>query len=82
SPKSPTAVLFDDTLEGFPFVTVNTEEYHFERLAHEKMAEFLREAYRKDTEWMLQLKILGRETELRACEKDLFIKKLKGVVKF
>ncbi|GJS04274.1 hypothetical protein Tco_0642390 [Tanacetum coccineum] len=43
------------------------------RLVPEKMAEFLRETQSKDTERMLQLQILGKETELRAREKDLFI---------
>ncbi|GJQ91293.1 hypothetical protein Tco_0002432 [Tanacetum coccineum] len=52
------------------------------RLVPEKMAEFLRETQRKDTERMLQLQILGRETELRAREKENFIQKLKGLVPF
>nr|GEW01468.1 hypothetical protein [Tanacetum cinerariifolium] len=43
----------------------------------EKMAEFLRETQSKDTERMLQLQILGREEELRALKKELFIEKLK-----
>ncbi|GKC88902.1 hypothetical protein Tco_1149551, partial [Tanacetum coccineum] len=30
SRKSPTAELFDVDLEGFPFITVNTKEYHSE----------------------------------------------------
>ncbi|GJW17575.1 hypothetical protein Tco_0025011 [Tanacetum coccineum] len=48
----------------------------------EKMAKFMRETQSKDTEKMLQLKILKRETDLRAREKELFIQKLKGVVMF
>nr|GEZ15616.1 Gag-Pol polyprotein, putative [Tanacetum cinerariifolium] len=42
--------------------------------------EFLKEIQGKDKEKMLQ--IFGRETELRAHEKDLFIEKLKGVIPF
>nr|GEV39270.1 reverse transcriptase domain-containing protein [Tanacetum cinerariifolium] len=45
----------------------------------EKMVDFLKEIQRKDKERVLQLQISRRETRLRACEKDLFIKKLKGV---
>ncbi|GJR70069.1 retrovirus-related pol polyprotein from transposon TNT 1-94 [Tanacetum coccineum] len=52
------------------------------RLVPEKMVEFLRETQSKDTERMLQLQISGRESELRAREKELFIQKLKGVVSF
>ncbi|GKB45185.1 hypothetical protein Tco_0890127 [Tanacetum coccineum] len=52
------------------------------RLVPEKMAEFLRETQSKDTKRMLQLQILGREAKLRTHEKELFIKKLKGVVPF
>ncbi|GJX01572.1 hypothetical protein Tco_0185485 [Tanacetum coccineum] len=43
------------------------------RRVPEKMAEFLRETQRKDTQRILQLQILGRETELRAREKEHFI---------
>ncbi|GJZ72787.1 hypothetical protein Tco_0636933, partial [Tanacetum coccineum] len=50
------------------------------RVVPEKTAEFLKEIQGKDKEKMLQ--ILGRETELRAHEKDLFIDKLKGVIPF
>ncbi|GJT88912.1 hypothetical protein Tco_1070629 [Tanacetum coccineum] len=53
-----------------------------ERLVPEKMVEFLRETQSKDTERMLQLQISGRESELRAREKEIFIRKLKGVVSF
>ncbi|GKF27636.1 hypothetical protein Tco_0093978, partial [Tanacetum coccineum] len=50
------------------------------RRVPEKMAEFLLETQRKDTERLLQLQILGRETELRAREKEHFIQKLKDGV--
>ncbi|GJZ35148.1 hypothetical protein Tco_0580965 [Tanacetum coccineum] len=52
------------------------------RRVPEKMAEFLLETQRKDTERLLQLQILGRETELRAREKEHFIQKLKGLMPF
>nr|GEY18591.1 probable transcriptional regulator SLK2 [Tanacetum cinerariifolium] len=44
------------------------------RLAMEinRMAEFMREIQSKDTEKMFQLPILGRETKLRAYEKESF----------
>ncbi|GJY37888.1 hypothetical protein Tco_0424252 [Tanacetum coccineum] len=48
------------------------------RRVPDKMAEFLRETQRKDTDRMLQLKILGREIELRARKKEHFIQKLKA----
>nr|GEZ35900.1 hypothetical protein [Tanacetum cinerariifolium] len=51
-------------------------------LAPEKMVEFLKEIQRNDEERVLQLQILGSETQLRACEKDLFIWKLKGLIPF
>nr|GEV52343.1 hypothetical protein [Tanacetum cinerariifolium] len=48
----------------------------------EKDFEFLKEIHGKDDQKVLQLQILGRETELRAREKELFIEKLKGNVYF
>nr|GEU54614.1 hypothetical protein [Tanacetum cinerariifolium] len=50
------------------------------RFCGEKMVDFLSETQSKDTERMLQLQSLGREAELRAHEKELFIEKLKDVV--
>ncbi|GKC61469.1 hypothetical protein Tco_1089067 [Tanacetum coccineum] len=47
-----------------------------------KMAEFLKETQDKDTNKLMKLQILGREFELRACEKKLFIEKLKGNVDY
>ncbi|GKA44169.1 hypothetical protein Tco_0736893, partial [Tanacetum coccineum] len=44
----------------------------------EKMAEFMRDTLGKDTPNLMKLQILGREFQLRAREKNLFIKKLKG----
>ncbi|GJZ36946.1 hypothetical protein Tco_0583137 [Tanacetum coccineum] len=49
------------------------------RVVPEKTVEFLKEIQGKDRQKMLQLQILGRETELRAREKDLFIEKLKAI---
>ncbi|GJY74505.1 hypothetical protein Tco_0478936 [Tanacetum coccineum] len=43
-----------------------------------KMAEFMKEIQDKDIPNIMKLQILGREFELRAREKDLFIEKLKG----
>ncbi|GJR68310.1 hypothetical protein Tco_0014375 [Tanacetum coccineum] len=43
-----------------------------------KMAEFMKEMQDKDILNLMKLQILGREFELRAREKDLFIEKLKG----
>ncbi|GJS89288.1 hypothetical protein Tco_0771924 [Tanacetum coccineum] len=43
-----------------------------------KMAEFMKEMHDKDIMNLMKLQILGREFELRAREKDLFIEKLKG----
>ncbi|GJR26838.1 hypothetical protein Tco_1103070 [Tanacetum coccineum] len=43
-----------------------------------KMAEFMKETQGKDIPNLMKLQILGREFELRAREKDLFIEKLKG----
>ncbi|GJR48363.1 hypothetical protein Tco_1316466 [Tanacetum coccineum] len=43
-----------------------------------KMAEFMKEIQDKDIPNLMKLQILGREFELRAREKDLFIEKLKG----
>ncbi|GKG16612.1 hypothetical protein Tco_0361569, partial [Tanacetum coccineum] len=42
-----------------------------------KMAEFMKETLNKDVPNLMKLQILGREFELRAREKDLFIEKLK-----
>ncbi|GKC46842.1 hypothetical protein Tco_1064564 [Tanacetum coccineum] len=49
-----------------------------ERHVPEMMAEFIRETLGKDTSNLMKLQILGREFELRAREKNLFIEKLKG----
>ncbi|GJU83001.1 hypothetical protein Tco_1285366 [Tanacetum coccineum] len=43
-----------------------------------KIAEFMKEIQDKDIPNLMKLLILGREFELRAREKDLFIEKLKG----
>ena len=43
-----------------------------------KMAEFMKETLGKDVPNLMKLQILGREFELRAREKNLFIEKLKG----
>ncbi|GJZ68544.1 hypothetical protein Tco_0631784 [Tanacetum coccineum] len=48
------------------------------RRVPDKMAKFLRGTQRKDTDRMLQLKILGREIELRARKKEHFIQKAEG----
>ncbi|GKB94031.1 hypothetical protein Tco_0980168 [Tanacetum coccineum] len=53
-----------------------------DRFVPEKMAEFLKETLAKDTKKLMKLQILGREFELRAHEKNLFIKKLKGDMDF
>ncbi|GKA24561.1 hypothetical protein Tco_0710594 [Tanacetum coccineum] len=53
-----------------------------DRFMPEKMAEFLKETMAKDTKKLMKLQILGREFELRAHEKNLFIKKLKGDMDF
>ncbi|GJW36150.1 hypothetical protein Tco_0059070 [Tanacetum coccineum] len=50
------------------------------RLVLEKTKKFMMEFQSNDIEKMLQLQILGRDTELRAHEKDLFIGKLKDWV--
>nr|GEW02735.1 hypothetical protein [Tanacetum cinerariifolium] len=42
-----------------------------------KMPEFIKETMNKDVSNLMKLQILGSEFELRAREKDLFIKKLK-----
>ncbi|GJT05920.1 hypothetical protein Tco_0840382 [Tanacetum coccineum] len=47
-----------------------------------KMAEFMKETQDKDILNLMKLQILGREFELRACEKDLFIQKLKGTMNY
>ncbi|GJU49048.1 hypothetical protein Tco_1218603 [Tanacetum coccineum] len=44
----------------------------------EKTVEFMKETQGKDMEKLLKLQILGREFELRACEKNFLIEKLKG----
>ncbi|GKA56131.1 hypothetical protein Tco_0755203 [Tanacetum coccineum] len=43
-----------------------------------KMVEFMKEMQDKDIPNLMKLQILGKEFELRAREKDLFIEKLKG----
>nr|GEU77108.1 hypothetical protein [Tanacetum cinerariifolium] len=43
-----------------------------------KMVEFMKEIQDEDVTNLMKLQILGREFELRAREKDLFIQKLKG----
>nr|GEV69873.1 hypothetical protein [Tanacetum cinerariifolium] len=45
-----------------------------------KMAEFIKQVQNKDISNLMKLQILGREFELRAYEKELFIKKLKGLM--
>nr|GEX65558.1 hypothetical protein [Tanacetum cinerariifolium] len=47
-----------------------------------KMAEFMKETLNKDVSNLMKLQILGREFELRAREKDLFIEKLKVSCRF
>ncbi|GJX44900.1 hypothetical protein Tco_0261576 [Tanacetum coccineum] len=47
-----------------------------------KMPEFMRQAQGKDIPNLMKLQILGREFELRAQEKGVFIEKLKGNVDF
>nr|GEU98842.1 hypothetical protein [Tanacetum cinerariifolium] len=47
-----------------------------------KMAEFMKEMHDKDIPKLIKLQILGREFELRAREKDLFIEKLKGNINY
>ncbi|GJS03562.1 hypothetical protein Tco_0320070 [Tanacetum coccineum] len=42
-----------------------------------KMTDFMKEMQDKDIPNLMKLQILGREFELRAHEKDLFIEKLK-----
>ncbi|GJU87514.1 hypothetical protein Tco_1295060 [Tanacetum coccineum] len=48
----------------------------------DKMAAFMKEVQGKDIPNLLQLQIIGREFELRAKEKDIFIEKLKGNLDF
>nr|GFA07747.1 hypothetical protein [Tanacetum cinerariifolium] len=43
-----------------------------------KMAEFIKDMLNKDVPNLMKLQILGREFELRATEKNIFIEKLKG----
>ncbi|GJT21219.1 hypothetical protein Tco_0891156 [Tanacetum coccineum] len=47
-----------------------------------KMGEFMKESQGKDIPNLMKLQILGREFELRAQEKEVFIEKLKGNMKF
>ncbi|GJU21624.1 hypothetical protein Tco_1154966 [Tanacetum coccineum] len=47
-----------------------------------KMVEFMKEMQDKDISNLMKLQILGREFELMACEKDLFIQKLKGTMNY
>ncbi|GJR44096.1 hypothetical protein Tco_1312199 [Tanacetum coccineum] len=44
----------------------------------DKMAEFTKQVQNKDVPNLMKQQILGREFELRAHEKELFIEKLKG----
>nr|GEY73075.1 hypothetical protein [Tanacetum cinerariifolium] len=48
------------------------------KFVRRKMAEFMKETQCKDILNLMKLQILGREFELRAREKSLFIEKLKG----
>ncbi|GKD15864.1 hypothetical protein Tco_1205022 [Tanacetum coccineum] len=48
------------------------------RFVPEKMAKFMKERQDKDTRNLIKLQILGREIELRAAKKNIFIEKLKG----
>ncbi|GJY89425.1 hypothetical protein Tco_0504621 [Tanacetum coccineum] len=43
-----------------------------------KIAEFMNQVQGKDIPNLMKLQILGREFELRAQEKEIFIEKLKG----
>ncbi|GJU36781.1 hypothetical protein Tco_1185135 [Tanacetum coccineum] len=45
-----------------------------------KMAEFMKETLNKDVPNLLKLHICGREFEMRARDKDLFIEKIKVVL--
>ncbi|GJT46193.1 hypothetical protein Tco_0954908 [Tanacetum coccineum] len=47
-----------------------------------KMSEFMKQVQGKDIPNLVKLQILGREFELRAREKDLLIKKLKGNMEY
>ena len=47
-----------------------------------KMAEFMKGIQNKDIPNLMKLQILGREFELRAKEKELFIEKLKGNMEY
>ncbi|GJU57549.1 hypothetical protein Tco_1235315 [Tanacetum coccineum] len=47
-----------------------------------KMAEFMKQVQGKDIPNLMKLQILGREFELRAQEKDIFIEKLRGNMDF
>ncbi|GJZ21117.1 hypothetical protein Tco_0558156 [Tanacetum coccineum] len=53
-----------------------------DRFVPEKMVEFMKESQDKDTPNLMKLHILGREFELRAHEKNLFIEKPKGNIEF
>ncbi|GJY06789.1 hypothetical protein Tco_0373843 [Tanacetum coccineum] len=48
------------------------------RFVSEKTTEFMKESQDKDTQNLMKLQILGREVELRAAKKNIFIEKLKG----
>nr|GEW16985.1 hypothetical protein [Tanacetum cinerariifolium] len=48
------------------------------KFVRRKMGEFMKETHGKDIMNLMKLQILGREFELRAREKSLFIEKLKG----
>ncbi|GKC01126.1 hypothetical protein Tco_0987262 [Tanacetum coccineum] len=50
--------------------------------APDKMAEFMKQVQGKDIPNLMKLQILRREFELRAQEKGIFIKKLKGNLDF
>ncbi|GKA35651.1 hypothetical protein Tco_0722142 [Tanacetum coccineum] len=47
-----------------------------------KMAELMKQIQNKDIRNLMKLQILGREFELRAREKEIFIRKLKGNMDF
>ncbi|GKC68401.1 hypothetical protein Tco_1100999 [Tanacetum coccineum] len=50
------------------------------RFMPKKMCEFSRDTQDKDTDKRMKLQILGREFEIRAHEKNRFIKNLKGTM--
>nr|GEW33131.1 hypothetical protein [Tanacetum cinerariifolium] len=61
---------------------VNELEVLVGKLVPEKMCEFLKANQEKDMPNIMKLWILGREFELRDYEKNLFIKRLNGIVRF